>query len=144
MKADPALRRIPVVVLSTSNAAEDMFRSYDLHANAYITKPVDFDLSPTWSGNRRLFQRSPNSSNRLTRNLVVHDCSLFARLCCGMCYFSRGTEEKGAAMTGQHNGAMSIDGTLISAADMARMQAGEKLAPSQKQRKAARVIAAAH
>jgi CheY-like chemotaxis protein len=43
MKKDPILRRIPVVVLTTSKAEEDVLRSYDLHANAYITKPVDFD-----------------------------------------------------------------------------------------------------
>ncbi|WP_163548331.1 response regulator [Candidatus Frankia nodulisporulans] len=36
-------RRIPIVVLTTSEAEEDVLRSYDLHANAYITKPVDFD-----------------------------------------------------------------------------------------------------
>lgn len=43
VKADEDLRRIPVVVLTTSDAEEDVLRSYDLHANAYITKPVDFD-----------------------------------------------------------------------------------------------------
>jgi chemotaxis family two-component system response regulator Rcp1 len=43
MKNDPDLRRIPVVVLTTSKAEEDVLRSYDLHANSYITKPVDFD-----------------------------------------------------------------------------------------------------
>jgi chemotaxis family two-component system response regulator Rcp1 len=43
VKADPELRRIPVVVLSTSAAAEDVAKSYDLHANVYVTKPVDFD-----------------------------------------------------------------------------------------------------
>lgn len=43
VKADPALRRIPIVVLTTSGAAEDVARSYDLHANVYVTKPVDFD-----------------------------------------------------------------------------------------------------
>ena len=43
MKADPLLRRIPVVVLTTSQAEEDVLRAYDLHANCYITKPVDFD-----------------------------------------------------------------------------------------------------
>ena len=42
IKADPELRRIPVVVLTTSSSEEDVLRSYDLHANAYITKPVDF------------------------------------------------------------------------------------------------------
>ena len=43
IKADPDLRRIPVVVLTTSSAEEDVLRSYDLHANAYVTKPVDFE-----------------------------------------------------------------------------------------------------
>jgi CheY-like chemotaxis protein len=43
VKADESLRRIPVVVLTTSQAEEDVLRSYDLHANAYVTKPVDFD-----------------------------------------------------------------------------------------------------
>ena len=43
VKADKDLRTIPVVVLTTSEADEDILRSYDLHANAYVTKPVDFD-----------------------------------------------------------------------------------------------------
>lgn len=43
MKADPELRRIPVVVLTTSSAEEDIMRTYDCHANCYITKPVDLD-----------------------------------------------------------------------------------------------------
>jgi CheY-like chemotaxis protein len=43
IKNDPDLRRIPVVVLTTSQADEDILRSYSLHANAYVTKPVDFD-----------------------------------------------------------------------------------------------------
>jgi CheY-like chemotaxis protein len=43
VKADPDLRTIPIVVLTTSEAEEDILRSYDLHANAYVTKPVDFD-----------------------------------------------------------------------------------------------------
>jgi len=43
IKSDEALRSIPVVVLTTSEAEEDILRSYDLHANAYVTKPVDFD-----------------------------------------------------------------------------------------------------
>ena len=42
LKVDPELRRIPVVVLTTSEAEEDVLRSYLLHANAYVTKPVDF------------------------------------------------------------------------------------------------------
>jgi CheY-like chemotaxis protein len=43
IKDDPDYRRIPVVVLTTSEAEEDIVRSYDLHANAYVTKPVHFD-----------------------------------------------------------------------------------------------------
>jgi CheY-like chemotaxis protein len=43
VKKDAALRTIPVVVLTTSSAEEDVLRSYNLHANAYVTKPVDFD-----------------------------------------------------------------------------------------------------
>jgi two-component system, chemotaxis family, response regulator Rcp1 len=43
VKEDPGLRRIPVVVLTTSEAEEDVVRSYELHANAYVRKPVDFD-----------------------------------------------------------------------------------------------------
>jgi CheY-like chemotaxis protein len=43
IKSDEALRRIPVVVLTTSKAEEDVLRSYDLHANAYVTKPVDYE-----------------------------------------------------------------------------------------------------
>ncbi|MEE9584332.1 MAG: response regulator [Candidatus Brocadiales bacterium] len=43
IKEDPALKRIPVVVLTTSEAEQDVVKSYDLHANCYITKPVDLD-----------------------------------------------------------------------------------------------------
>ena len=43
VKGDPLLRQIPVVILTTSEAEEDVLRSYDLHANAYVTKPVDFE-----------------------------------------------------------------------------------------------------
>ena len=43
IKADESLRAIPVVVLTTSEAEEDILRSYNLHANAYVTKPVDFE-----------------------------------------------------------------------------------------------------
>ena len=43
IKGDPDLRRIPVVVLTTSQADDDIFKSYDLHANCYINKPVDFE-----------------------------------------------------------------------------------------------------
>ena len=43
IKADDSLKRIPVVVLTTSKSEEDVLRAYDLHANCYITKPVDFN-----------------------------------------------------------------------------------------------------
>jgi CheY-like chemotaxis protein len=43
VKSDPKLRRIPIVVLTTSGADEDVTMSYDLHANVFVTKPVDFD-----------------------------------------------------------------------------------------------------
>jgi DNA-binding response OmpR family regulator len=42
LKADDQLKMIPVVVLTTSRAEEDVLRAYQLHANCYITKPVDF------------------------------------------------------------------------------------------------------
>ena len=43
IKADDSLKRIPVVVLTTSQDEQDVLRSYNLHANCYITKPVDLD-----------------------------------------------------------------------------------------------------
>jgi CheY-like chemotaxis protein len=43
IKSDPDLQHIPVIVLTTSQAEEDVLRSYQLHANAYVTKPVDFE-----------------------------------------------------------------------------------------------------
>lgn len=43
IKDDPALKTIPVVILTTSKADQDILRSYDLQAAAYVTKPVDFD-----------------------------------------------------------------------------------------------------
>jgi len=43
LKADPELAVIPVVMLTTSQAEEDVLRSYRLHANAYVSKPVDFE-----------------------------------------------------------------------------------------------------
>ena len=43
VKADANLRRIPIVVLTTSDAEDDVLRSYELHANAYVRKPVDFE-----------------------------------------------------------------------------------------------------
>jgi len=53
IKGDPALRSIPVVVLTTSKAEEDVLRSYDLGANSFITKPVTFtglvEVMQTWT-----------------------------------------------------------------------------------------------
>ena len=43
VKADPDLRRIPVVVLTTSRSEEDVMQAYDMHANAYVTKPVNLE-----------------------------------------------------------------------------------------------------
>ena len=43
IKKDQELRQIPVVILTTSAAEEDVLRSYDLHANCYVTKPVDLE-----------------------------------------------------------------------------------------------------
>jgi CheY-like chemotaxis protein len=43
IKQDPDLKRIPVVIMTTSAAEEDIVRSYNLHANCYVTKPVDLD-----------------------------------------------------------------------------------------------------
>jgi CheY-like chemotaxis protein len=43
VKGDSNLKNIPVIVLTTSNAEKDILRAYELHANAYVTKPLDFD-----------------------------------------------------------------------------------------------------
>jgi len=43
IKKDPGLRRIPVVILTASEAETDILKTYDLHANCYITKPIDLD-----------------------------------------------------------------------------------------------------
>jgi chemotaxis family two-component system response regulator Rcp1 len=43
VKSSDSLKRIPVVVLTTSRAEEDILKSYDLHANCYISKPIDFE-----------------------------------------------------------------------------------------------------
>ncbi len=53
IKADPALRRIPIIVLTTSKDEEDVLRSYDLGCNSFITKPVTFaglvEVMRTWT-----------------------------------------------------------------------------------------------
>jgi CheY-like chemotaxis protein len=43
LKSDPELRKIPVVILTTSKAEEDILKTYDLGANSFITKPIDFN-----------------------------------------------------------------------------------------------------
>jgi CheY-like chemotaxis protein len=43
LKADPNLRRIPVIILTTSDAENDVLKAYDLHANCYVRKPVDLE-----------------------------------------------------------------------------------------------------
>ncbi len=43
IKSDDSLKRIPIVILTTSNSESDILKTYDLHANCYITKPVDFE-----------------------------------------------------------------------------------------------------
>ncbi len=67
VKADEALKRIPVVVLTTSAADEDVYRAYGLHANCYICKPVDFgtfvriinSLERFWLSTVRLPPKTP-------------------------------------------------------------------------------------
>jgi CheY-like chemotaxis protein len=62
MKGDPDLRRIPVVVLTTSEAERDVLQSYNLHANGYVVKPLDLDqffrivalIKDFWLGAARL------------------------------------------------------------------------------------------
>jgi chemotaxis family two-component system response regulator Rcp1 len=69
IKADADLRTIPVVVLTTSSAESDVLRSYDLHANAYVTKPLDMEqfvrvvkgIDDFWFGIVRL-PRRPRST----------------------------------------------------------------------------------
>ncbi|MFA7350242.1 MAG: response regulator [Methylotenera sp.] len=43
IKSDPVLKRIPVVIITSSEAEKDILRTYDLHANCYVSKPVDLD-----------------------------------------------------------------------------------------------------
>ena len=43
VKSDPKLKQIPIIILTTSEAESDVIKSYELHANCYITKPVDFE-----------------------------------------------------------------------------------------------------
>ena len=68
LKRDARLRRIPVVVLTTSQAEEDVRRAYDLHANCYVAKPLDFDrfaeviktITDVWFGVATLPPRRPS------------------------------------------------------------------------------------
>jgi CheY-like chemotaxis protein len=53
IKADVDLKSIPVVILTTSNAEEDILRAYGLHANCYVTKPVDSSSSLRWCNRSR-------------------------------------------------------------------------------------------
>lgn len=69
IKGDPSLSTIPVIVLTTSKAEEDVLRSYEMHANAYLTKPVEFDrfreivhqIDDFFGGSVRLPPRSDQS-----------------------------------------------------------------------------------
>ena len=71
IKGDPALRSIPVVVLTTSKAEEDIYRTYDLGANSFISKPVQFaslvdvmkQIKRYWIEIVELPGRSPDSRN---------------------------------------------------------------------------------
>src|SRR5947207_2373816 len=71
IKADPELRRIPVIVLTTSKAEEDIYRTYDLGANSFISKPVQFaalvevmkQIKRYWIEIVELPGRSPDSRN---------------------------------------------------------------------------------
>ena len=141
VKADPSLRKIPVVVLTTSGAVEDVARSYDLHANVFVTKPVDFDhftevvkqiddffLTVAAAARRRRLTLGADA--RRERSCAIVHAS-------GLEPDARGN---GAAMTARI-GTMSIDGTPISQADLARIEAEEKLHAEQ-QRSAVRVVAA--
>ncbi len=85
VKADPVLRRIPVVVLTTSKAVEDVVRSYDLHASVYVTKPVDFDaFTDGCEADRRLLRQRRRAAQRVTSRpgqalrKLVDFCSLEA------------------------------------------------------------------
>jgi len=72
IKADPELRRIPVIVLTTSASAQDIFHAYDKHANAYVRKPVGYaallevarSLEDFWLGAVLLPPREPPSRSQ--------------------------------------------------------------------------------
>ena len=61
IKSDEDLKRIPVVILTTSRAEEDILKTYDHHANCYITKPIDFDQ----------FMNVVNSIDTFWLNIVI-------------------------------------------------------------------------
>ena len=71
VKSHPELRMVPVVILSTSQAERDMLRSYDLHANAYVVKPIDLDqfievvkaIEDFWFTIVKLPRRTENTEN---------------------------------------------------------------------------------
>ena len=68
IKTDPDLRRIPVVVLTTSKAEEDIVRTYDLGVNSFITKPVTFDgLVERHADARLLLVRARRTARRTER-----------------------------------------------------------------------------
>ena len=76
IKADPDLKRIPVVVLTTSQADSDILTTYGLHANCYITKPVDMDqfikivklLEEFWFTIVKLPTREASDHSRMKRS----------------------------------------------------------------------------
>lgn len=55
MKQDAELRRIPVIMMTTSTSARDLKQAYDLHCNAYVTKPMDFSEFSTMIGSLSAF-----------------------------------------------------------------------------------------
>ena len=81
IKQDPQLRRIPVVVMSTSSAAQDVLLSYNLHANCYIVKPMDFSRFSAlvkavvgfWMAVAMLSKPNPDEATHAAANQCVRD-----------------------------------------------------------------------
>lgn len=81
IKQDPQLRRIPVVVMSTSNAAQDVLLSYNLHANCYVVKPIDFARFSAlvkavigfWMAVAMLSKPNPDEATQEAANQCVRD-----------------------------------------------------------------------